>query len=77
MSSKTSRKAEADNNVITLVMICIRYIMGNNNTPYWMQSIQLLIFLNDKSAPPKQQKKKKKEISFIYSSSLNSSFDAE
>lgn len=34
MPSQASKKAEADNNVITLVMICIRYIMGNSNAPY-------------------------------------------
>lgn len=34
ISRQASSKAEADKNVITLVMICIRYIMGNNNAPY-------------------------------------------
>lgn len=62
MSSQANRKAEADNNVITLVMICIRYITGNNNTPYWMQSIHLLIFLNDKSTAPKP----KRDIFYLF-----------
>lgn len=77
ISSQASSKAEADNNVITLVMICIRYIMGNNNAPHWMQSVQLLIFLNVKSATLKLKRDILYLFSFLFGFQVHRSFDAE